>query len=466
MSPFRNVNIAFQSRTQPRIRNLYARLCRGLPPSLLMSKKYYEAREYLLSAEISGGSDKIISDIQRRLMSRTLKNALETVPYYRREVKIDPDSIGPDNAMEVIDKFPYIDRSDIMKKPIDFLSKGWRNHFLFYTTTGGSTGKGVGLWKRFSEFQVNQAFIENMWSHYGYNRRSTVLRIGSDGAVSLDKSPCRVIDKRLLVSPRHLSDKWLPKIVMEIDEFEPDFIHSYPSCLEVLASYLRKNNKSLDVKCIFLASEEIRKEQLDFFDEVFRAPICFHYGAGENVLIGHGCYDGEKIRYHLNPLYGYAENRRDEYGSELIGTGFWNEAMPLIRYRTEDYGNIEEDPIQCDSCGRSGKIVHRLDGRKQYYLTTKHGTKFAALSISCGVDMFTWDYVSNFQYVQNRPGELELHIIPRNTLTPEVEAMILEAQKKRLSEWFEPITLVKRSEIPLTGAGKRRLVVVNINQGS
>lgn len=464
MAPLRNANIALQSRMQPHMRDLYLKAYTRFPSRLLMSKRYFEARGYLESAEMEDERAGAIMDIQGRLIARTLRNALESVPYYKRTVKIDPSSITPDNATEVLQEFPYIDREDIMKNPADFISRDFRNRFLIYITTGGSTGKGLGLWKRPSEFQVNQAFIENMWGHYGYDRRSRLLRIGSDGIVPLDKHPCRVCDRRLLVSPRHLSERWLPKIVAEIDEFGPDFIHSYPSCLEVLASYLGEDGKSLRIKGIFLASEEIRKEQLDFFCEVFDAPICFHYGAGENVLLGHGCYDGENIRYHLNPLFGFAENRKDEYGDELIGTGFWNEAMPLIRYRTQDYGTITDGPVECCSCGQSWKMVHQLDGRRQYFLMTKHGTKFAALSISCGVDKFIWDHVSNFQFVQNRPGEIEIHITPRSTLTPEIEARILEAQQKRLSDWFESVILVKEAEIPLTGAGKRRLVVVNVNQ--
>jgi hypothetical protein len=97
-------------------------------------------------------------------------------------------------------------------------------------------------------------------------------------------------------------------------------------------------------------------------------------------------------------------------------------------------------------------------------LTTKQGTKFPGLSVV--VDKFIWDYVSTFQFVQNRPGTIDLHICPRETLTPEVEQKILEAQQKRLSEWFDPITLVKVPEISLTTGGKRRLVIINTVEGS
>ncbi|HTY46091.1 MAG TPA: hypothetical protein VMB46_00290 [Methanomassiliicoccales archaeon] len=459
MAKSKDMYLLIQNKLQPPLKRFYTRASEILPPSLVMSKRYFEAKSYLELPAINDESDEAVRKIQRELISRTLRIALESVPFYMKEVKIDPDSVGPDNAMETLERFPMIDKDTIMKKPSDFVSRNFNKLTLIYTTSGGSTGRGIALWKRYGEYQAGEAFIEDMWGKFGFDKKSRVLRIGADCIAPLDKPPCRIENRRLLVSPRHLNRKWLEVIVNCIDEFEPEFIHSYPSCLEVLAGHLREKNRSLDVKAIFLASEEIKPEQLSFFYDVFKTKICFFYGAAEHVLLGYGCYDGENVRYHMNPLYGYAENAKDEYGYELVGTGLWNEAMPLIRYRTQDYGQLGDGLELCPVCGKRWKTVIKLDGRRQYYLTTKQGTRFPGLSV--WVDKFIWDYVSSFQFVQNEPGALELHIIPRSDLSKEVEKRILDAQKKRLSEWFEPITLVKESEIPLTISGKRRLVVVN-----
>lgn len=458
----RDIYLLVQNKIQHPLKRCYIKACEILPPSLIMSKRYFEAKKYLELAEINDESEAIIQNIQSGLISRLLRNALQSVPYYKKRVKIDPNMVRPSNALEILQEFPVIDKEEIMKNPTDFLSRNFNKYTLIYITSGGSTGRGIALWKRFSEYQAGDAFIENMWREFGYERESKIVRIGADSIVPLNKSPCRVENRRLMVSPRHLNEKWLDKIVSRIDEFEPDFIHSYPSCLEVLAGHLREKKRSLKVKGIFLASEEIKPEQLSYFYEVFKTKICFFYGAAEQVLLGYGCYNGEGISYHLNPLFGYAENAKDDDGYELIGTGLWNEAMPLIRYKTQDYGKIADTLERCEECGKLWKTVYKLDGRKQYYLTTKQGTKFPGLSVR--VDKFIWDYVSIFQFVQNKPGEIELHVVPRHSLTKEAEERILEAQKKRLSEWFEPITLVKESEIPLTNSGKRRLVIVNIDK--
>ncbi|MGD1060862.1 MAG: hypothetical protein ABR879_05335 [Methanomassiliicoccales archaeon] len=451
--------LMIQNKLQPPLKRCYVKASEILPPSLVMSKRYFEAKKYLEMAEINDESEEVLRRIQSQIISRTLRNALESVPYYKRKVRIDPSTVRPENALEILEEFPMIDKEEIMKKPSDFVSRNFNKLTLIYTTSGGSTGRGIALWKRFNEYQVGEAFIEDMWGKFGYDKKSKILRIGADSIAPLGKPPCRIENRRLMVSPRHLNQKWLDEILNRIDEFEPDFIHSYPSCLEVLVGHLKEKNRSLKVKGIFLASEEIKPEQLSYFYETFKTKISFFYGAAEHVLLGYGCYDGESVSYHMNPLYGYAENAKDEYGFELVGTGLWNEAMPLIRYRTQDYGKIEDGLERCEVCGKRWRTVFKLDGRRQYYLTTKQGTRFSGLSVR--IDKFIWDYVSTFQFVQNEPGAIELHIIPRSNLTKDVEKRILDAQKERLSDWFEPIILVKESEIPLTGAGKRRLVVVN-----
>jgi phenylacetate-CoA ligase len=464
VTEFREVHLTIRNTMQPILKGVYHRACAVLPPSLITSDRCVEAKKYLELEEINSESEPAIRRIQSELLARTLKNALQNVPYYKKRVTIDPASIRPDNALDTLHAFPLIGRTEILENASDFVSRNVNKYLLIYMTTGGSTGRGVPLWNTLSEYQTEEAFVEAMWAPFGLTKRSRILRIGADTVAPLNGPPSQTRGRRLLVSPLHLDERLLPEIVARIDDFKPDFIHSYPSCLQTLAGHLQQMGRRLHIKGIFLASEEVLPEQLRFFSDVFDAPVHFFYGASERVLQAIGCYDGKDICYHLNPLYGIAENVRDEYGHELVGTGLWNEAMPLIRYRTEDYGKIADELTKCTICGRSWKTVHQLDGRKQYYLTTKQGTKFPGLSLDC--DKFIWDHVSTFQWVQNRPGKIELHIIPRDNLTKEIEARILEAQRKRLSDWFEPITLVKQSEIPRTKAGKRRMVVVNGNPGA
>ena len=109
-------------------------------------------------------------------------------------------------------------------------------------------------------------------------------------------------------------------------------------------------------------------------------------------------------------------------------------------------------------CGKAWKTIFHLDGRKQEFLVTKQGTLYPGHSVT--IEKFIWDYVKIFQFVQNSPGVIELHIVPNRNFIRNIEKKILDAQKKRLSEWFD-VKLVKVDEILRTKNGKRRLVINN-----
>ena len=138
-----------QNKIQHPLKRCYTKACEILPPSLIMSKRYFEAKKYLELAEINDESETIIKTIQCELISRTLRNALQSVPYYKKRVKIDPEMVKPSNALKILQEFPMIDKEEIMKNPNAFISTKFNKYTLIYTTSGGSTGRGMSLWKRF-----------------------------------------------------------------------------------------------------------------------------------------------------------------------------------------------------------------------------------------------------------------------------------------------------------------------------
>ena len=121
--------------------------------------------------------------------------------------------------------------------------------------------------------------------------------------------------------------------------------------------------------------------------------------------------------------------------------------MPLIRYRTQDYGMIEDG------------VIKSLDGRSQEFLITRDGHQIPGLSIS--IDKFTWDYVDIFQVVQNEVGKIEFHIQPKKNFGDEIKKKIMHAQQEKWGGFFD-IDLFVCPHIQKTSSGKTRLIVNNI----
>ena len=151
--------------------------------------------------------------------------------------------------------------------------------------------------------------------------------------------------------------------------------------------------------------------------------------------------------------YGVSENLRDEFGnSEIVGTSYWIEEMPLIRYRTQDFGHI-------DSQG----AIAKLDGRNQEFLVDRHGGRIPGFSIK--IDEFTWDFVRVYQVVQQERGQIRIRLVPKSSFNEEIKKRLLAKQQERWGGFFD-MSVEIVSEIPRTRAGKFRLIVNEMGKES
>ena len=434
----------FLSRYYPTILNLVPRRWR-------YHQDYFEV--FRLNRLAENGQQSLVNAIMAQRLASVLKDALTHVPHYRESVRIQIEDIIETTAFEVLQAFPYLYKEEIMQNRDRFLNERYQKRDLLYITTGGSTGQGIGVWSDRRERQVEKAFFDYEWGKFGYiPHRSKVVRFGMEACKRENEIPWSQIGNRLLISPYHLNKRWLPQIYSQISDFKPDFFHSYPSCLEMVARYIKYQGlPKIWASGIFLASEAFTESQYELFKQIFDAPIKAHYGLCErtNLAFMYENDDKESFFYRVNSIYGFSENLPDEYGNqEIVGTSYWNHVMPFIRYRTQDFGMIEPDGM-----------IRQLDGRNQELLITRTGAKIPGFSIK--IDEFTWDYVSVYQVVQEQKGAIVLRIVPRSNFNEHVKTRLLEKQTERWGEFFK-ISIELVDSIPRTASGKHRLIVNNL----
>jgi phenylacetate-CoA ligase len=187
--------------------------------------------------------------------------------------------------------------------------------------------------------------------------------------------------------------------------------------------------------------------QLASIRRLFGCPISLNYGLSERTNLAFASYgEGGLSDYVFQPLYGLNENRVEDDRAEIVGTSLWNDVMPLIRYRTGDYGAIDAR-LHCAA----------IDGRGQEFLIDRNGKHIPGLAIV--IDEATWDFVRLYQVRQQRAGAITLAVVPRHgSLSPEQRDFVLGAQLRRWGGFFD-ISLDEESDIPLAANGKRKLVV-------
>lgn len=385
--------------------------------------------------------------IQEQL-ARVLKDALAYVPYYRDSVQIRPTEISPQNAFEALSQFPYLQKATVMENAAAFVDQRARKGRLIYGTSGGSTGRGIGVWRTWAERQIERFFFCRHWGRLGYNDTSRIVRMGTEARKASDQDPCVVSGNRLMISPYHFNAKWIERIYTAICAFRPDAFHAYPSCLEHLARYMvREGKPALECRGVLLASEACSTEQCALFTRCFTGKISVNYGLSEGAALAFAEYDAQKglSHYKIDELYAFVENRPLPDGLlEIVGTSYWYRTMPFIRYRTEDIGPVENG------------VIRTLDGRTQEHLITKQGEIIPGFTIK--IDEFTWNYVDVLQVVQNRPGHIVFRIVPKSNYSAAVGRDILNKQKERWGQYFDMELDVVR-EILRTTAGKHRLII-------
>jgi phenylacetate-CoA ligase len=414
-----------------------------VPARLLYHRDYFRLRAWL--AEDEAG---IAARAEQRLRE-VLAHALTHVPHYGIAVRLHPDAALHEPLDEVLARFPYLTKDEVMADQRAFLDGRLDPRRLLYATSGGSSGQGIGLWRSKRLADIEKAFFAHEWGRFGFSfERSRILRIGADARRLAHEPPTQVVGNRLMLSPYHISDEHRAAILEAIRRFEPQYVHAYPSSAAALAELLDRHAGEFQVRAVLLASEPATPAQLAAIRRLFPCPISLNYGLSERTNLAFAGHDEDGTSaYRFQRLYGWTENRVDENDRfEIVGTSLWNDVMPLIRYRTGDYGRID-----------ARQHCLAIEGRGHEFLIDRSGRRIPGLAIV--IDEETWDFVRLYQVRQRRPGEITLAVVGRHgRLSADQRAFLLEAQQRRWGGFFD-IVLEEEHDIPLAPNGKRKLVV-------
>ena len=420
----------------------YYRWRRWIPPQLLYHRDYFLVQE-LLNADTKRQAE--IADARLRAV---LTSAVTHVPYYRARVRLDANALRHAPVSELIEDFPYIDKTEVMAHRHDFLDERLNRRFLHYAASNGSTGTGIGVWRSKAEGDIEKAFYAHEWGKCGFQFHSSrYVRIGCDALRPLEAPPSWRLGNRLMLSPDHLQPRHRGAIVDALNRFRPQFIHAYPSSALELAELLTPGQLDFPLRGVLLGSEPASPCQLATIERAFGAPVSISYGLTERSNLAFAtCANGILSPYRFEPLYGLTETRAHEDGNEIVGTSLWNMSMPLIRYCTRDFADI-------DAYGRCDAI----QGRLQEFVVDRHGRLLSGLTIALEADI--WDFIKACQLYQREPGKVTMRVVPRDqTLTPEQERALLASPRQHWGSVME-FECVMVSAIPAGPGGKRRFVI-------
>lgn len=393
------------------------------------------------------------------MLGRLLAHAVQHVPYYR-DLGLEK-SIADTRPGESLKAFPVIDKATVRDHAKQFLAVNTKRP-LFKGSTSGTTGSPLTLFQDLNAINRENAFIWRQLGWAGLKRGERRVWMRGDLIVPymVDSPPfwrMNYAENMLMFSSYHLSDQTALGYIQALARFDPVVIQAYPSSVGFLARWLEASGqhyRGQSLKGIVTSSEMLDAGQRAVVEEQFGCRVFDWYGQFERVAAIGTCEQG---RQHIVSDYSFVELLPAEDGLfEIVGTGFNNFAMPLIRYRTGDFLRLDDETSRC-GCGRAFQLVAAVQGRADDVVKLPDGRHVGRLGhIFKGVDG-----ILESQIRQDQINRIDLVVVPAADYGPPVELRLLANARERLGTSVQ-IQVAVVDAIDRTSNGKLRAVVCNV----
>ncbi len=307
--------------------------------------------------------------------------------------------------------WPILEKDEIRDAPKHFLTMAtWRTS---HATTSGTTGIPLKLYRSLSSVSVEQAAIDRLLIKQGVdplNYRAAVLR-GDDIKDPADREPPYWIyaggERRLVFSSNHLNRETLPEFIEEIEKFRPEVLHAYPTILDSFCNLLLTSYSRPVIPITICSSEVLLVESWKRSRMALETKMIDYYGQAERVSFA---YAYEPQTYRFLPGYSYNELlpvEGEEYTYELVCTGLWNLAMPLVRLRTGDLIRVPSGK-DLNAIAFGTEIFAGVIGRSGDFLIAPDGARLM------GIDHIPRDvdHVVQMQIIQETPDRVRILVVP------------------------------------------------------
>ncbi len=420
-------------------------------------------REFHTLRDLEHFNPDLLRARQLERLRRLVAWAYDTVPYYRT-VMDDAGLKATDiDDLESLTQLPILRKRDVQAAKDALLSTQARTSDLEPKATSGTTGTPLRFYRDRRGDPLGQA---TWWQALNWAGASPA---DPHAFTTLPRGPhedqVRFTRWHILTGTRKLPFEAVinrdgAEVIAFLEHANPNVISAYPSYLHLLSRLVVDAGGALRVRprAIFYNGEQMSEDTRELITRAFGSPIFSRYGANEfSAMVAQTCARGG---WHLNTegfiveiVDGAPGNRRGAPSprGRIVITDLRNHVMPFIRYEIGDVGWIA-DTERCP-CGRAFPVLGGLEGRVEEYLVTGAGRRIPAVVFQ-RVLRVQADLIWEYQMRQDRPTELELWVVPRQTYT--------EGQAKALAEHVEKflnhevavrVKIVER--IPREPSGKR-----------
>lgn len=400
-----------------------------------------------------------LREVQTIKFKKLVTHVYDKVPYYREKMK--KIGILPEDIKDIhdINHFPVLTKKEIKDNYSTILSSDILKRKAVRGSTGGTTGEPLIFYRDLNARLWTEAtLLRGMsWAKYDLGFKGVDFR--SHGWPSLlGKIRGRFINCHYF--PAFSNDDDLLNYFNRIRELNPHYLTGYSSNLFRISSILKKNAvNDIKIPVILSTAEMLYDYQRDLIEDTFNGRVYDYYGCNE---IGAMAFECEKGSKHISDEHviiettNFSGNHVHGLLGEITITDLDNYVMPFIRYKNGDIGQLSSR--KC-TCNRELTLLEKIDGRTQEFLKTCNGNYLP--SIFFPSKFRNLQGIEHYQIIQTDINNITLKIVKNSSFSDvELDDMI-RIIKKMIGDQIN-VTVEVCTDLPLTGRGKRRLIITHV----
>lgn len=404
--------------------------------------------------------------IQLEKLRAVVSEALRNTSYYAEFAGVEkswlPDSLDDLRRLPIIDKLTLNDRRE------DLTNRSVCGGVI-KSSTGGSSGYPLIFYmdRRRQSWDKAARLRSHDWFGIFCGMREAYVW---NSPIELSRNDRMKHFRDWLINEQlfpayDLCEENIAAYVASLRRFKPACVFGYPSSIYLLCVLADGAGLRLDdigVKVAFSTAEVLYEHQREVISRAFGGvPVADGYGSREAGFIAHQCPRGgmhiTSENVIVEVLRGDGTPAAPGEDGEIIVTQLDNYAMPFIRYRTEDVGQLRAGACEC---GRGLELMQVVQGRSNDFIITPHGRRIHSSAVHAMLRIEPG--VVKFQIHQSADKSVKIMLVTDGQFGEGAGERIRQRMLERLGTDGEA-SVEYCKDIPPSKSGKYRYVISELS---